>query len=139
MIGRERGKRRIEEMDIKMLQKSSTFSSLSSSAAAAAKKNKPASVVVGGNLGSWFDRRAKKLSMKCSRSITLGESKKTKAMSQLNYQSLIMFRDFFERISNTIFLKEYLMLPLNQTRPRTGVAQSNTLLRQRQQELKVGT
>ena len=72
-------------MDIKMLQKSSTFSSLSSSAAAA-KKNKPASVVVGGNLGSWFDRRAKKLSMKCSRSITLGESNETGALSQLSYQ-----------------------------------------------------
>ena len=60
-------------MDIKMLQKSSTFSSLSGvvghvPAVSNKPKNKP-----GSNLGSWFDRRAKKLSMKCSRSITLGE------------------------------------------------------------------
>ena len=58
------------KMDIKMLQKSSTFSSLSGvvGVPVSKPKNKP-----GSNLGSWFDRRAKKLSMKCSRSITLGE------------------------------------------------------------------
>ena len=48
-----------------MLQKSSTFTSLSS--AAAGKKK------TGHGFSSWFDRRARKLSMKCSRSITLGE------------------------------------------------------------------
>ena len=61
-------------MDIKMLQKSNTFSSLSGHvpvSVASAKKNKP--LGMGSNLGSWFDRRAKKISMKCSRSITLGE------------------------------------------------------------------
>ena len=57
-------------MDIKMLQKSSTFSSLSG----VVPVNKPKNKLPGSNLGSWFDRRAKKLSMKCSRSITLGES-----------------------------------------------------------------
>ena len=46
------------KMDIKVLQKSNTFSSLSSG---------------GQKLGSWFDRRARKLSMKCSKSITLGK------------------------------------------------------------------
>jgi hypothetical protein len=55
-------------MDIKMLQKSSTFTSLSGVVTSAKKGNKP-----GGNFGSWFDRRARKLSMKCSRSITLGK------------------------------------------------------------------
>ena len=53
-----------------MLQKSSTFSSLSG----VVPVNKPKNKLPGSNLGSWFDRRAKKLSMKCSRSITLGES-----------------------------------------------------------------
>ena len=47
------------KMDIKVLQKSNTFSSLSTGSQ---------------KLGSWFDRRARKLSMKCSKSITLGES-----------------------------------------------------------------
>jgi hypothetical protein len=46
------------KMDIKVLQKSNTFSSLSTGSQ---------------KLGSWFDRRARKLSMKCSKSITLGE------------------------------------------------------------------
>lgn len=51
------------EMDLKMdikqlsLQKSNTFSSLATG---------------GHRLGTWFDRRARKLSMKCSKSITLG-------------------------------------------------------------------
>lgn len=44
-------------MDIKSLQKSNTFSSLASG---------------GQRLGTWFDRRARKISMKCSKSITLG-------------------------------------------------------------------
>ena len=65
-------------MDIKMLQKSSTFSSLSGVVGHVGPNNvnssKPKSKPIGSNLGSWFDRRAKKLSMKCSRSITLGES-----------------------------------------------------------------
>jgi len=47
-----------DKMDLKVLQKSNTFSSLSNGSQM---------------LGSWFDRRAKKLSMKCSKSITLGE------------------------------------------------------------------
>ena len=46
-------------MEIKQLQKSSTFSSLASG---------------GQRLGTWFDRRARKISMKCSKSITLGRS-----------------------------------------------------------------
>ena len=46
------------KMDIKVLQKSNTFSSLSTGSQ---------------KLGSWFDRRARKLSMKCSKSITLGK------------------------------------------------------------------
>ena len=45
-------------MEIKTLQKSNTLASLASG---------------GQRLGTWFDRRARKLSMKCSRSITLGE------------------------------------------------------------------
>jgi len=44
-------------MEIKTLQKSNTFSSLATG---------------GQRLGTWFDRRARKLSMKCSKSITLG-------------------------------------------------------------------
>ena len=63
-------------MDIKMLQKSSTFSSLSGVVGHVGPNNvntKTKSKPIGSNLGSWFDRRAKKLSMKCSRSITLGE------------------------------------------------------------------
>jgi len=44
-------------MEIKTLQKSNTLASLASG---------------GQRLGTWFDRRARKLSMKCSRSITLG-------------------------------------------------------------------
>jgi hypothetical protein len=47
------------KMDIKVLQKSNTFSSLSTGSQ---------------KLGSWFDRRARKISMKCSKSITLGKS-----------------------------------------------------------------
>jgi len=43
-------------MDIKVLQKSNTFSSLSSG---------------GQKIGSWFDRRARKISMKCSKSISV--------------------------------------------------------------------
>jgi len=43
-------------MDIKVLQKSNTFSTLSTG---------------GSKLGSWFDRRARKLSMKCSKSISV--------------------------------------------------------------------
>ena len=55
---------RESEMDLKMdikqlsLQKSNTFSSLATG---------------GHRLGTWFDRRARKLSMKCSKSITLGK------------------------------------------------------------------
>jgi len=45
------------KMEIKTLQKSNTFSSLATG---------------GQRLGTWFDRRARKLSMKCSKSITLG-------------------------------------------------------------------
>ena len=45
-------------MEIKTLQKSNTFASLATG---------------GQRLGTWFDRRARKLSMKCSKSITLGE------------------------------------------------------------------
>ena len=48
-----------------MLQKSNTFSSLS---AAVSSKRSTTSTI-----GSWFDRRARKLSMKCSKSITLGK------------------------------------------------------------------
>lgn len=44
-------------MEIKTLQKSNTFASLATG---------------GQRLGTWFDRRARKLSMKCSKSITLG-------------------------------------------------------------------
>jgi len=44
-------------IEIKTLQKSNTFSSLATG---------------GQRLGTWFDRRARKLSMKCSKSITLG-------------------------------------------------------------------
>jgi len=44
-------------MEIKSLAKSNTFSSLATG---------------GQRLGTWFDRRARKLSMKCSKSITLG-------------------------------------------------------------------
>ena len=44
-------------LDIKSLQKSNTFSSLATG---------------GQRLGTWFDRRARKISMKCSKSITLG-------------------------------------------------------------------
>ena len=48
-------------MDIKVLQKSNTFSSLSTG---------------GQKIGSWFDRRARKISMKCSKSISvLGKAK----------------------------------------------------------------
>ena len=51
-------------MDIKVLQKSNTFSSSLSSG-------------IGGlKLGSWFDRKARKISMKCSKSITLGKNLK---------------------------------------------------------------
>ena len=46
-------------MDIKVLQKSNTFSSSLSSG--------------GLKLGSWFDRRARKISMKCSKSMNLGK------------------------------------------------------------------
>ena len=55
-IGQEAEDR--SKMDIKVLQKSNTFSSLSTGSQ---------------KLGSWFDRRARKISMKCSKSITLGE------------------------------------------------------------------
>ena len=44
-------------MDIKTMQKSNTFSSLATN---------------GQKLGTWFDRRARKISMRCSKSITLG-------------------------------------------------------------------
>jgi hypothetical protein len=44
-------------LEIKSLQKSNTFSSLATG---------------GQRLGTWFDRRARKISMKCSKSITLG-------------------------------------------------------------------
>ncbi|XP_023338797.1 cyclin-dependent kinase 17 isoform X3 [Eurytemora carolleeae] len=44
-------------IEIKTMQKSNTFSSLASG---------------GQRLGTWFDRRARKISMKCSKSITLG-------------------------------------------------------------------
>lgn len=67
-------------MDIRVLQKSSTFTSLSTTHAVstagvvstagphpAAKAKKKAS------LGAWFDRRARKITLKCSRSITLGK------------------------------------------------------------------
>lgn len=47
-------------MDIKSLQKSNTFTSSLSSG--------------GLKIGSWFDRRARKISMKCSKSITLGKT-----------------------------------------------------------------
>ena len=46
-------------MDIKSLQKSSSFTSSLSSG--------------GLKIGSWFDRRARKISMKCSKSMTLGK------------------------------------------------------------------
>ncbi len=46
-------------LEIKSLQKSNTFSSLATG---------------GQRLGTWFDRRARKISMKCSKSITLGRS-----------------------------------------------------------------
>ena len=46
-------------MDIKSMQKSNTFASTLSSG--------------GLKLGSWFDRRARKISMKCSKSMTLGK------------------------------------------------------------------
>ena len=49
-------------MDIKVLQKSNTFSTLSTG---------------GSKLGSWFDRRARKLSMKCSKSISVLGKKNT--------------------------------------------------------------
>ena len=48
-------------MDIKSLQKSNTFTSSLSSG--------------GLKIGSWFDRRARKISMKCSKSMTLGKTK----------------------------------------------------------------
>ena len=41
-------------MEIKTLQKSNTFASLASG---------------GQRLGTWFDRRARKISMKCSKSL----------------------------------------------------------------------
>ena len=47
-------------MDIKSLQKSSSFTSSLSSG--------------GLKIGSWFDRRARKISMKCSKSMTLGKT-----------------------------------------------------------------
>ena len=47
-------------MDIKSLQKSNTFASSLSSG--------------GLKIGSWFDRRARKISMKCSKSMTLGKT-----------------------------------------------------------------
>ena len=47
---------KLNTMDIKVLQKSNTFSSLSSG---------------GQKIGSWFDRRARKISMKCSKSISV--------------------------------------------------------------------
>ena len=50
----------VKTMEIKTLQKSNTFASLASG---------------GQRLGTWFDRRARKLSMKCSKSITLGKFK----------------------------------------------------------------
>ena len=53
-------------MEIKTLQKSNTFSSLATG---------------GQRLGTWFDRRARKLSMKCSKSITLGKSPPNRATS----------------------------------------------------------
>ena len=46
-------------VDIKTLQKSTSFTSSLSSG--------------GLKLGSWFDRRARKISMKCSKSMTLGK------------------------------------------------------------------
>ena len=46
-------------MDIKSLQKSTSFTSSLSSG--------------GLKIGSWFDRRARKISMKCSKSMTLGK------------------------------------------------------------------
>lgn len=48
----------VDKMDLKVLQKSYTFSSSLSTGSQ--------------KLGSWIDRRARKLSMKCSKSITLG-------------------------------------------------------------------
>merc|ERR1711936_333517 len=51
------GSNNMSTMEIKTLQKSNTFSSLATG---------------GQRLGTWFDRRARKLSMKCSKSITLG-------------------------------------------------------------------
>ena len=47
-------------VDIKSLQKSSSFTSSLSSG--------------GLKIGSWFDRRARKISMKCSKSMTLGKT-----------------------------------------------------------------
>ena len=58
-------------MEIKMLQKSSTFSSLSSGTNHNNNNNKKSS---SSSIGSWFDRRARKLSMRCSKSITLGKT-----------------------------------------------------------------
>jgi len=49
--------RTMTSIEIKTMQKSNTFSSLASG---------------GQRLGTWFDRRARKISMKCSKSITLG-------------------------------------------------------------------
>lgn len=77
-------------MDIKMLHKSNTFSSLSTAgsnsggpngahsangvgAAASAHNVAPAKRGGASSIASWFDRRARKLSMKCSKSITLGK------------------------------------------------------------------
>lgn len=58
-------------MDIKSLQKSNTFTSSLSSG--------------GLKLGSWFDRRARKISMKCSKSMTLGKTLlKTNSSAKLN-------------------------------------------------------
>ena len=45
-------------LEIKTLQKSNTFSSLATG---------------GQKLGTWFDRRARKISMRCSKSLTLGD------------------------------------------------------------------
>ena len=60
-------------MDIKSLQKSNTFSSSLSSGGL--KSNTFSSSLSSGGLklGSWFDRRARKISMKCSKSMTLGK------------------------------------------------------------------
>ena len=78
-------------MDIKVLQKSNTFSSLSSG---------------GQKIGSWFDRRARKISMKCSKSISvLGKtmfsmSVMTSWVNWNSYESLVCLGCGFGYIKN---------------------------------------